>query len=192
MPEIAGSVPTVQGAQEPSRRRYVRHRRQRDEDRSVRPRTPDISGSLSTGCDRRLRFERHNDVRVCNGSDFASPARSLDTSTATLADPADSVQHGLLGFCADVGLMAMRRSWRTSWRGRSAPSTPGCRERTGNWHGTTSGAATESHASRGERPRQLGSSRLKRPACQLTAERVLATMPPSGSFGRGNSHNRPL
>lgn len=60
-------------------------------------------------------------------------------ATVALADLAGAVKEGLLGFCADVGLMVMRQMLDTEMTERVGPKHAKLAERTANWHGTTTG-----------------------------------------------------
>ena len=58
-----------------------------------------------------------------------------------LADVAGAVKDGLLGFCADVGLVVMRQ-FMDAELARLGPKHTKLPARPGNWHGTTTGAVT--------------------------------------------------
>jgi hypothetical protein len=83
-------------------------------------------------------------------------------ATIALADLAEAVKDGLLGYCADVGLMAKRQVMDDELARRIGPEHGRLGERTANWHGSTTG------------PVVLGGRRL-------SIER-----PRGGTFGRGN------
>jgi hypothetical protein len=61
-------------------------------------------------------------------------------ATIALADLADAVKDGLLGFCADVGLMVMRQVMDDELTRRIGPKHAKLIDRTANWHGTTTGS----------------------------------------------------
>jgi len=60
-------------------------------------------------------------------------------ATVALADLAGAVREGLLGFCADVGLMVMRQMLDAEMTERVGPKHAKLADRTANWHGTTTG-----------------------------------------------------
>ncbi len=62
-------------------------------------------------------------------------------ATVALADVAGAVKEGLLGFCADVGLVVMRQLMEAELTERIGPKHAKLAERTANWHGTTTGPA---------------------------------------------------
>jgi putative transposase len=108
-------------------------------------------------------------------------------ATVALADLASAVKDGLLGFCADVGLMVMRQVMDDELVRRIGPKHARLPGRTAHWHGTTTGSVVlGSRLLSVERPRGRGvdgeeitldswavfSSRDL--LDQLTAERVLA------------------
>jgi putative transposase len=108
-------------------------------------------------------------------------------ATVELADLAGAVKDGLLGFCADVGLMVMRKVMEDELARRISPKHARLPERTANWHGTTTGSVVlGSRLLSVERPRGRttagGEIELDTWAVfssrdlldQLTAERVLA------------------
>ncbi|HTW09168.1 MAG TPA: transposase, partial [Acidimicrobiales bacterium] len=108
-------------------------------------------------------------------------------ATVELADLAGAVKDGLLGFCADVGLMVMRKVMEDELARRISPKHARLPERTANWHGTTTGSVVlGSRLLSVERPRGRttagGEIELDSWAVfssrdlldQLTAERVLA------------------
>ena len=61
-------------------------------------------------------------------------------ATVALADLASAVKDGLLGFCADVGLMVMRQVMDDELTRRIGPKHAKLAARTANWHGTTAGS----------------------------------------------------
>src|SRR5579859_6885268 len=60
-------------------------------------------------------------------------------ATVALADVAGAVREGLLGFCADVGLMVMAQMLDAEMTARVGPKHAKIPGRQGNWHGTTTG-----------------------------------------------------
>jgi hypothetical protein len=62
-------------------------------------------------------------------------------ATVGLAGVADAVKDGLLGFCADVGLVVMRQLMEAELTARIGPKHAKLADRTANWHGTTTGPA---------------------------------------------------
>ncbi|HEX2063053.1 MAG TPA: IS256 family transposase [Acidimicrobiales bacterium] len=62
-------------------------------------------------------------------------------ATVALADVAGVVKEGLLGFCADVGLVVMRQLMEAELTARIGPKHAKLADRTANWHGTTTGPA---------------------------------------------------
>jgi transposase-like protein len=60
-------------------------------------------------------------------------------ATVALADLAGAVKEGLLGFCADVGLMVMAQMLDAEMTARVGPKHAKIPGRQANWHGTTSG-----------------------------------------------------
>jgi putative transposase len=56
-----------------------------------------------------------------------------------LSDVAAAVKEGLLGFCADVGLMVMAQMLEAEMTSRVGPKHARISDREANWHGTTSG-----------------------------------------------------
>ncbi len=56
-----------------------------------------------------------------------------------MADLAGAVREGLLGFCADVGLVVMRQMLDTEMTERVGPKHARLAQRSANWHGTTTG-----------------------------------------------------
>jgi putative transposase len=60
-------------------------------------------------------------------------------ATVALADLARAVKDGLLGFCADVGLMVMAQVMEDELTRRIGPKHARLAERSANWHGTTTG-----------------------------------------------------
>jgi transposase-like protein len=61
-------------------------------------------------------------------------------ATVALADLAAAVKDGLLGSCADVGLMVMRQVMDDELARRIGPKHAKLVARTTNWHGTTTGS----------------------------------------------------
>ena len=108
-------------------------------------------------------------------------------ATVALADLAGAVKDGLLGFCADVGLMVMYQVMEDELVRRIGPKHARLPGRTANWHGSTTGTvALGGRLLSVERPRgrtidgeeiTLDSWAVfssKDLLDQLTAERVLA------------------
>ena len=60
-------------------------------------------------------------------------------ATVALADLAGAVKEGLLGFCADVGLMVMAQMLETEMTARVGPKHAKIPGRQANWHGTAEG-----------------------------------------------------
>ncbi len=60
-------------------------------------------------------------------------------ATVALADLAGAVKDGLLGFCADVGLMVMRQVMQDELTRRIGAKNARVPGREANWHGTTTG-----------------------------------------------------
>lgn len=60
-------------------------------------------------------------------------------ATVALADVAGAVKEGLLGFCADVGLMVMAQMLDAEMTARVGPKHAKIPDRRANWHGTTTG-----------------------------------------------------
>lgn len=60
-------------------------------------------------------------------------------ATVVLADLAGAVKEGLLGMCADVGLMVMAQMLDAEMTARVGPKHAKIAGRHANWHGTTSG-----------------------------------------------------
>ena len=60
-------------------------------------------------------------------------------ATVALADLAGAVKEGLLGFCADVGLMVMAQMLDAEMTARVGPKHAKIPGREANWHGTTTG-----------------------------------------------------
>jgi transposase-like protein len=60
-------------------------------------------------------------------------------ATVALADLAGVVKEGLLGFCADVGLMVMAQMLDAEMTARVGPKHARIPARQANWHGTTEG-----------------------------------------------------
>ena len=61
-------------------------------------------------------------------------------ATVALADLAGAVKEGLLGMCADVGLMVMAQMFDAEMIARVGPKHAKIPGRQANWHGTTKGA----------------------------------------------------
>ncbi|MGH8936588.1 MAG: IS256 family transposase, partial [Acidimicrobiia bacterium] len=61
-------------------------------------------------------------------------------ATVALADVAGAVREGLLGFCADVGLVVMRQLMDAELTDRIGPKHARLPGRSANWHGTTTGS----------------------------------------------------
>jgi len=108
-------------------------------------------------------------------------------ATVALADLASAVKDGMLGFCADVGLLVMRQVMEDELERRVGPKHARIAGRAGNWHGTTTGSvALGGRLVPVERPRgrsvegeEIGLASWavfssKDLLDQLTAERVLA------------------
>lgn len=108
-------------------------------------------------------------------------------ATVALADLASAVKDGLLGFCADVGLMVMAQVMADELTRRIGPKHARLAGREANWHGTTTGPVVlGGRLVSVERPRgrttdghevELDSWAVfssKDLLDQLTAERVLA------------------
>jgi len=60
-------------------------------------------------------------------------------ATVALADLAGAVKEGLLGFCADVGLVVMAQMLDAEMTARVGPKHARISDRQANWHGTTAG-----------------------------------------------------
>jgi transposase-like protein len=60
-------------------------------------------------------------------------------ATVVLADLAGAVKEGLLGFCADVGLMVMAQMLDAEMTARVGPKHAKVADRQANWHGSTKG-----------------------------------------------------
>ncbi|HSH61289.1 MAG TPA: IS256 family transposase, partial [Acidimicrobiales bacterium] len=78
-------------------------------------------------------------VTVAEPEEAARLAGLSLEATVALADVAGAVKEGLLGFCADVGLVVMRQLMDAELTSRIGPKHAKLAERTGNWHGTTTG-----------------------------------------------------
>jgi putative transposase len=78
-------------------------------------------------------------VRVAEPEEAANLAGLGLEATLALADLAGAVKEGLLGFCADVGLVVMRQMLDAEMTERVGPKHAKLPARTANWHGTTSG-----------------------------------------------------
>jgi putative transposase len=126
-------------------------------------------------------------VTVAEPEEAAQLAGLPLEATIALADLAGAVKDGLLGFCADVGLLVMRQVMDDELTRRIGPKHARLAERTANWHGTTTGGvALGGRLLSVERPRgrttageeiELDSWAVfssKDLLDQLTAERVLA------------------
>ena len=61
-------------------------------------------------------------------------------ATVALSDVGGAVKEGLLGLCADVGLMVMAQMLEAEMTARVGPKHAKISGREANWHGTTSGA----------------------------------------------------
>jgi hypothetical protein len=61
-------------------------------------------------------------------------------AAVALADLASAVKDGLLGFCADVGLIVMHQVMEDELTRRIGPKHARIPGRTANWHGMTTGA----------------------------------------------------
>jgi putative transposase len=82
-------------------------------------------------------------VPVVTVAEPEEPAHLADVpleATVALADLASAVKDGLLGFCADVGLMVMRQVMDDELTRRVGPKHVKLAARTANWHGTTTGS----------------------------------------------------
>ena len=129
-------------------------------------------------------------VAVADPGEAAQLAGFPLEATVALADLANAVKDGLLGFCADVGLMVMYQVMEDELTRRIGPKHARRPERTANWHGTTTGPVVL-----GGRLLSVGRPRgrtlegeeialdswaifsSKDLLDQLTAERVLAGLP---------------
>jgi transposase-like protein len=60
-------------------------------------------------------------------------------ASVALVDVAGAVKDGLLGFCADVGLMVMAQMFDAEMTARVGPKHAKIADRAANWHGSTSG-----------------------------------------------------
>jgi len=60
-------------------------------------------------------------------------------ATVALADLAGAVKEGLLGFCADVGLVVMAQMLDAEMTARVGPKHAKIADRQANWHGSTTG-----------------------------------------------------
>ena len=78
-------------------------------------------------------------VAVADPGEAAQLAGFPLEATVALADLANAVKDGLLGFCADVGLMVMYQVMEDELTRRIGPKHARRPERTANWHGTTTG-----------------------------------------------------
>ncbi|HEX2042462.1 MAG TPA: transposase [Acidimicrobiales bacterium] len=81
-------------------------------------------------------------VPVVTVAEPEEAARLADLSleaTVALADVAGAVKEGLLGFCADVGLVVMRQLMDAEMARRIGPKHAKLPGRAANWHGTTTG-----------------------------------------------------
>lgn len=108
-------------------------------------------------------------------------------ATVALADLAGAVKEGLLGFCADVGLMVMAQMLDAEMTARVGPKHAKIPDRRANWHGSTDGPVVmggrQVTVSR-PRGRTVGGAEIELDAWQafsskdlldrLTVERMLA------------------
>lgn len=78
-------------------------------------------------------------VSVAEPEEAANLAGLPLAATVALADLADAVREGLLGFCADVGLVVMRQMLDSEMTERVGPKHAKLPGRAANWHGTTIG-----------------------------------------------------
>jgi hypothetical protein len=62
-------------------------------------------------------------------------------ATIALSDVAGAIKDGLLGMCADVGLVVMRQMMDAELTARIGPKHAKLAGREANWHGTTTGQA---------------------------------------------------
>ena len=79
-------------------------------------------------------------VTVAEPEEAAQLAGLPLEATVALADLATAVKDGLLGFCADVGLMVMRQVMDDELARRIGPKHARLPGRRANWHGTTTGS----------------------------------------------------
>ena len=78
-------------------------------------------------------------VTVAEPKEAAQLAGLPVEATVALADLRTAVKDGLLGFCADVGLVVMYQVMEDELTRRIGPKHARLPERTANWHGTTTG-----------------------------------------------------
>ena len=78
-------------------------------------------------------------VTVAEAEEAARLAGLSLEATVALADLAGAVKDGLLGFCADVGLMVMRQVMEDELTRRIGAKNARLAGREANWHGTTKG-----------------------------------------------------
>jgi putative transposase len=78
-------------------------------------------------------------VSVAESEEAANLAGLPLEATVALADVAGAVKEGLLGFCADVGLVVMRQMLDAEMTERVGPKHAKLADRTANWHGSTTG-----------------------------------------------------
>jgi transposase-like protein len=81
-------------------------------------------------------------VTVAEPEEAARLAELPLEATLALADVAGAIKHGLLGFCADVGLVMMHRLMEAELTERIGPKHAKLQDRDANWHGTTRGPVT--------------------------------------------------
>jgi transposase-like protein len=77
---------------------------------------------------------------VAEGEEAARLAGLPLEATVALADVAGAIREGLLGFCADVGLVVMRQLMDAELAERVGPKHAKLAGRAANWHGTTTGS----------------------------------------------------
>ena len=130
-------------------------------------------------------------VTVAGPEEAANLAGLPLEATIALADLAGAVKEGLLGFCADVGLVVMRQMLDAEMTDRVGAKHAKLAGRTANWHGTTTGPVVLGGREISvERPRgrtvdgaevELDSWAVfssRDLLNQLTVERMLAVWPP--------------
>lgn len=78
-------------------------------------------------------------VSVAEPEEVANLAGLPLEATVALADLAGAVKEGLLGFCADVGLVVMRQMLDAEMTERVGPKHAKLPGRTAHWHGSTTG-----------------------------------------------------
>ena len=126
-------------------------------------------------------------VTVAEPEEAARLAGLPVEATLALADVAGAVKGGLLGFCADVGLLVMYQLMEAELTERIGPKHAKIADRVGNWHGTTTGPVVLGGRQLSvERPRgrttdgaeiELDTWKVFHSddlLCQLVAERMLA------------------